>query len=91
MMARRAKANIYPAYLDGSQRNVDMPDCLLHAQSATLTFGPRVPIHFDAPADDLEAATAQIQRAVKKLSCAASSLHAGQVDYRYCGEQTTSR
>ena len=45
LMAIKANVPIYPAYLDGSQRNQEMLQACLHRNEATVKFGPE--IHFD--------------------------------------------
>lgn len=68
LMAIRTGVPIYPAFLDGTQRNREMRQAFAVAHSATLAFGP--PLQFapgDPDRDDLEAANERIQRAVQRL------------------------
>lgn len=74
MMAHRAAVDVYPAWLDGSQRGKPMMRALTQPQSVTLTFGNKVPLQFDGRKPDLRAATTQIQHAVEALQVVASSL-----------------
>jgi 1-acyl-sn-glycerol-3-phosphate acyltransferase len=68
MMALRSKAPVFPAYLDGTQRNRGMTAGLILPHRARIAFGPEVAI--DRAADDrpaLDAATAAMQSAVESL------------------------
>jgi 1-acyl-sn-glycerol-3-phosphate acyltransferase len=68
MMAIRAGVPVFPAYLDGSQRNKNMLAAFLWPNRVTLAFGP--PVQFDRTdpsREGLEAATARIREAVGAL------------------------
>jgi len=69
LMAIKTGVPVYPAYLDGTQRNyTSMLAQFANANNATLTFGE--PVVFDRTATDkdaLVAATAEIQSAVQAL------------------------
>jgi len=68
MMAIKSEVPVYPAYLDGEQRNKEMLRAFLDLNNATLTFGD--PVEFDRSStekDNLAAATTQIQSAVQSL------------------------
>jgi 1-acyl-sn-glycerol-3-phosphate acyltransferase len=68
MMAIKTGVPVYPAYLDGTQRNKEMLRAIALPNRATLRFGP--PVEFDRSGtakQHLEAATAQIQAAVESL------------------------
>ena len=68
MMAIKTGVPVYPAYLDGTQRNKSMLGGILVPNRATLTFGP--PVQFDRSSTDreaLEAATQAIKDAVEAL------------------------
>lgn len=68
MMAIKTGVPVYPAYLDGTQRNKEMLRAIALPNRATLRFGP--PVEFDRSGTSkqhLEAATAQIQAAVERL------------------------
>ncbi|MBC8106828.1 MAG: 1-acyl-sn-glycerol-3-phosphate acyltransferase [Anaerolineae bacterium] len=74
MMAHRAGVDVYPAYLDGTQRGKIMSQAFVQPQSASLAFGNKVPVQFDGRRPDLGAAILQIQQAVEALQVVASSL-----------------
>jgi 1-acyl-sn-glycerol-3-phosphate acyltransferase len=68
MIARKYDVPIYPAYLDGTQRRMEMPDVFVHRQRATLRFG--APFHLPPATDSddsLNTGTAQIRSAVTHL------------------------
>jgi len=69
LMACRTGTSVYPAYLDGSNRNMpSMFDAYLRRHRATITFGE--PIAFekcDPEREHLEAATQKIQESVQRL------------------------
>jgi 1-acyl-sn-glycerol-3-phosphate acyltransferase len=68
LMAIRAKVPVYPAYLDGTQRNKDMVQAFLQRSSSVITFGPEVVFdRTDTSKETIDAATAKIQSAVKLL------------------------
>ncbi len=68
LMAIKTEVPVYPAYLDGQQRNKGMLQAFLEANDATLSFGN--PVEFDRTSTDKEAltdATARIRAAVQSL------------------------
>jgi 1-acyl-sn-glycerol-3-phosphate acyltransferase len=68
LMAIRAKVPVFPAYLDGSQRNLNMARSFLQRASAVIDFGPEV--EFDRSnthRDTLETATIAIRSAINQL------------------------
>lgn len=68
MMAIKTDVPVYPAYLDGTQRNKPMVQAFMEANEATLTFGPAV--QFDRSSTDkraFAAASDAIQSAVQGL------------------------
>ena len=68
LMAIKTGVPVYPAFLDGTQRNKTMLGGFLWPNRATLAFGP--PVQFDRSGTDretLEAATASIKAAVEAL------------------------
>lgn len=68
LMAIRAGAPVYPAYMDGTQRSRSMLRAYLQRCHATIYFGP--PVEFDrddTSKETLEAATVKIQQAVESL------------------------
>lgn len=64
MMASRAGVPIYPAYVDGTQRNLSMKRAYLQRQETVLAFGK--PLRLSGR-PNLEQATAQIQQSVEEL------------------------
>jgi 1-acyl-sn-glycerol-3-phosphate acyltransferase len=68
MMAIKTGVPVYPAYMEGTQRGMDMIPAFLTPQEVTLSFGPAV--EFDRGGTshvELEAATELIQGAVWRL------------------------
>ncbi|MGB7160178.1 MAG: lysophospholipid acyltransferase family protein [Tepidisphaeraceae bacterium] len=68
LMAIKTKVPVYPACLDGTQRNKAMLQAFLEANESTLSFGD--PVAFDRSSTDKDAladATAAIQAAVQSL------------------------
>jgi 1-acyl-sn-glycerol-3-phosphate acyltransferase len=74
MMAIRTGVPVFPAYLDGTQRNREMLSAYLSSNRARIAFGE--PVRFAGSANgrpDLQAATMAIQRAVAALQDAVES------------------
>jgi 1-acyl-sn-glycerol-3-phosphate acyltransferase len=68
MMAIRTGVPVYPAYLDGSQRNKSMVGAFLGRNRVTVAFGPEIEFdRNDTSREGLEAATAKIRDAVDNL------------------------
>jgi 1-acyl-sn-glycerol-3-phosphate acyltransferase len=70
LMAIKTGVPVYPAFLDGSQRNKTMLGAFVWPNRATLAFGP--PVEFDRSStsrENLEEATARIKAAVAALRC----------------------
>jgi 1-acyl-sn-glycerol-3-phosphate acyltransferase len=68
MMAMKTDVPVYPAYLDGEQRNKDMLQAFIEFNNATIAFGD--PVEFDRSStdkDNLADATSRIQAAVRTL------------------------
>jgi len=68
LMAMKTEAPVCPAYLDGTQRGLNMPKAFARRQQATLTFG--APLRFSrsqAGNGGVEIATQQIQNAIAAL------------------------
>ena len=68
LMAIKAGVDVYPAYIDGTMRNKDMPTAYRVRNYAVLRFGPAV--QFDRSSttrENLEAASVAIQAAVQAL------------------------
>ena len=71
LMAIKAGVPVYPAYLDGTQRNKKMVQAFLYPNVASLAFGPAV--EFDAGSTSkevLQAATDRFTEAVARLKVA---------------------
>ena len=68
LMAIKTGVPVYPAYLDGTQRNKPMLRAFVQRNRATLTFGPQV--QFDRTStskEGLQAATERLTEAVANL------------------------
>jgi len=76
MLAHHSKAEVYPAYLDGTQRGQDMLTVFFRSQCAKLTFGRKIELDLASHRPDFAATTKQIRGAVESLMGAASSLQA---------------
>lgn len=74
MMAHRSAADVYPAYLDGSQRGKKMGQAFAESQVVRLIFGPKVPLDFSQRRPDLRASTERIRQAVESLQASAASI-----------------
>lgn len=68
LMAMKAKVKVYPAYLDGTQRGIEMLQAFVQSQHASVAFGPPIGL---VPArgstDELDSATYRITDAVRHL------------------------
>ena len=68
LMAIRAKVPVYPAYLDGTQRNKGMAQAFIVRSKSVVKFGPEVIFdRSDTSKENIEAATAKIRLAVELL------------------------
>jgi 1-acyl-sn-glycerol-3-phosphate acyltransferase len=67
LMALKAKAPIYPAYLDGTQRNQGMVQAALSRNKAKIAFGPPILLQGGTSREELDAATASIRSAIETL------------------------
>jgi 1-acyl-sn-glycerol-3-phosphate acyltransferase len=68
LMAIRAKVPVYPAYLDGTQRNKEMVQAFLQRSRSVITFGPAVIFdRSDTSKESIDAATAKIKEATNLL------------------------
>ena len=68
LMAIRAKVPVFPAYLDGTQRSMELTEAFVHRSSSAIAFGPAV--EFDRSnthRETLEAGTKAIKSAVNAL------------------------
>lgn len=83
MLAQHSGAPVYAAYIDGSQRGMDMLTSFVHAQAAKLTFGGRVSLVNGSSELSLEAAMERIRDAVVNLrGRQASVMESGLLAYR---------
>jgi 1-acyl-sn-glycerol-3-phosphate acyltransferase len=81
LMAIKAKVDVYPAYLDGTQRGREMVQAVAFPSRARLTFGPKV--EFDRSSTTkqaLDAATEQIRCAIQQLQNQQRARYDGAVD-----------
>jgi len=74
LMAARTGVPIYPAYVEGTQRNLTMKQAYLQRQEAVLAFGQPMRLEGRPNLDD---ATARIQTSVETLRQAATSVQPG--------------
>jgi 1-acyl-sn-glycerol-3-phosphate acyltransferase len=75
LIAAKANAEIFPIFLDGTQRGKGMVQAVLCPQHARIAFGPGLGKHIDARSREaLDSATINAQLAVQKLSDAAAKL-----------------
>jgi 1-acyl-sn-glycerol-3-phosphate acyltransferase len=69
LLALKSRAPVYPAYLDGDQRQSGMIDAIIRPHQITLAFGPAVDLDYGAEGREaLEAATKKIRDAVAALA-----------------------
>lgn len=71
LMAIKTGVNVYPTYLDGTQRGKEMVPAIAHPNRVFIRFGD--PLHFDrrqSSREELEEATQRIQQAVSALRLA---------------------
>jgi 1-acyl-sn-glycerol-3-phosphate acyltransferase len=69
LIAAKANAEIFPAYLDGTQRGKSMVAAVLRPQHARIAFGPGLGKKIDSDSREaLEQATIRSQQAVQDLS-----------------------
>ncbi len=68
LMALRARVPVFPAYLDGTQRNKTMGQAFLQRSSSQLCFGPALVFdHLDTSKQSVDQATAEIKAAIEIL------------------------
>jgi 1-acyl-sn-glycerol-3-phosphate acyltransferase len=67
LIALKTAVDVYPAYLDGTQRNLSMLQACFVPQHATIAFGARIALGKTAHRNDAERATQTIQSAVATL------------------------
>ncbi len=76
LIAIRAKVPVYPAYLDGTQRNKEMKPAFLQRSSSKIAFGPAVEFdRRDTSRPSLDAATEAIKTAVFRLQSRVDNAH----------------
>jgi 1-acyl-sn-glycerol-3-phosphate acyltransferase len=83
LMAIKSEVDVYPAYLDGTQRGKEMVPAVLSPNRACLTFGPKV--EFDRSSTSrasLEEATEKIRAAVEGLRQQQQSVYNDNVVWR---------
>ena len=77
LMAIKAGVPVYPAYLDGTQRNKSMWKAFFYRNRATLTFGPAVEFDRSATSKEvLQASTCQMTEAVARLKARSERIEA---------------
>lgn len=68
LIAMKAAVDVYPVYLDGTQRSLSMLQACLRPQHATIAFGARIALgENDGSRQNVERATQTIQTAVMTL------------------------
>jgi 1-acyl-sn-glycerol-3-phosphate acyltransferase len=68
LMAIKANVPVYPAYLDGTQRNKEMVPAFLQRSSSVISFGPEVVFdRKDTAKEAIDAATAKIKSDMQLL------------------------
>jgi 1-acyl-sn-glycerol-3-phosphate acyltransferase len=68
LIAIRAGVPVYPAYLDGTQRNKEMVPAFLQRSESVISFGPEVLFsRADTSKPIVDAATEKIKSAVQSL------------------------
>lgn len=67
LLASKSAAPVYPAFLDGTQRQKGMLEVFLRPNHVTLSFGPPVEVGEAESREELEAATARIRAAIERL------------------------
>jgi 1-acyl-sn-glycerol-3-phosphate acyltransferase len=68
LLAGKARAEIFPAYLDGTQRGKPMVDAIIRPQHAKIAFGPGLGIAADSSSREaLDKLANRVQTAVQEL------------------------
>ncbi len=68
MMAIKTAVDVYPVYIDGTQRKQEMLEALIKRNRCTISFGdPITPPAQDTSREALEAFTARIRNAIEAL------------------------
>jgi 1-acyl-sn-glycerol-3-phosphate acyltransferase len=69
LIAAKENAEIFPAFLDGTQRGKSMVQAVLRPQHARIAFGPGLGKHLDARSrETLDTATINVRMAVQSLA-----------------------
>ncbi len=71
LLAMKTRAPVYPAYLDGKQRNREMIEAFYHPSGASIALGP--PVDFS----DLRDSKKSIVEATRRIQSAVASLKNG--------------
>jgi 1-acyl-sn-glycerol-3-phosphate acyltransferase len=67
-MAIKTKVPVYPAYLDGTQRGMEVGEALMRRNESSIAFGPAVDFSRTSTSrENLDAATATLRAAVESL------------------------
>ena len=70
LLAMKTRAPVYPAYLDGSQRGLEMIEAFYRRSEISIAFGEAVDLgDLDDSKPAVLEATRRIQSAVKSLKC----------------------
>lgn len=68
MMAMKTGIDVYPAYLEGTQRGKEMLEAIFRSNRVHISFGPAISFsRSDASKEQLEQQTTRIQKAVSEL------------------------
>jgi 1-acyl-sn-glycerol-3-phosphate acyltransferase len=67
VMAAKAPCDVYPAFLDGTQRGHEILRACLRPQQAVVNFGPPLSFVPSSPKESRQAGTARITQAVEQL------------------------
>jgi 1-acyl-sn-glycerol-3-phosphate acyltransferase len=68
LLAMKTRAPVFPAYIDGTQRNREMVEAFIRPSSGTITFGPELALgDLEDSRAGIEEATRRIQNAIEKL------------------------
>jgi hypothetical protein len=67
-MAIKTKVPVYPAYLDGTQRGMEVGEALMRRNESSIAFGPAVDFSRTSTSrENLESATATLRASVENL------------------------
>jgi 1-acyl-sn-glycerol-3-phosphate acyltransferase len=68
LLASKSGVPVYPAYLDGTQRQKGMLESFIRPNHVTLAFGPPIRLADAEGRDGMAAATGQVRTAVERLA-----------------------